>query len=275
MSFSFSFSSLPAEVLRHLTGSVFLPVVLWAEFILISKFLFSLAVALRMTFLFPSLGCLPVHKLEYRHIQNLQLSSVPTVCVEKEMATHSSILAWRIPWTEEPGGLPSVESDRVGHDWSDSIAAGAATVCSSVRITGVGALSPQSSSRAPGRAESPPGRAVLLLLSAHQPGVASPLPSLFSVAGSPLLAPARQLWPRGRCSKWQPPSRPACPGFSVLYRNSGSAKSRSDRKNVKLFSQCLDDGPSPSWDNHTASEGIWTSLYFLFRSHNINPVLLT
>ena len=51
---------------------------------------------------------------------------------------------------------------------------------------------------------------------------------------------------RGRCSKQQPPSRPACPGFSVLYRNSGSAKSRSDRKNVKLFSQCLDDGPSPS-----------------------------
>ena len=35
---------------------------------------------------------------------------------EKEMATHSSILAWRIPWTEEPGGLPSMGSHRVGHD---------------------------------------------------------------------------------------------------------------------------------------------------------------
>ena len=35
------------------------------------------------------------------------------------MATHSSILAWRIPWTEEPGGLQSVRSQRVGHDWSD------------------------------------------------------------------------------------------------------------------------------------------------------------
>ena len=32
------------------------------------------------------------------------------------MATHSSILAWRIPWTEEPGGLQSTESQRVGHD---------------------------------------------------------------------------------------------------------------------------------------------------------------
>ena len=39
--------------------------------------------------------------------------------LEKEMATHSSVLAWRIPGTEEPGGLPSVESHRVGHDWSD------------------------------------------------------------------------------------------------------------------------------------------------------------
>ena len=36
--------------------------------------------------------------------------------LEKEMATHSSILAWRIPWIEEPGGLQSVGSQRVGHD---------------------------------------------------------------------------------------------------------------------------------------------------------------
>ena len=35
------------------------------------------------------------------------------------MATHSSILSWRIPWTEEPGGLQSIESQRVGHDRSD------------------------------------------------------------------------------------------------------------------------------------------------------------
>ena len=36
--------------------------------------------------------------------------------LEKEMTAHSSVLAWRIPWTEEPGGLPSMASHRVGHD---------------------------------------------------------------------------------------------------------------------------------------------------------------
>ena len=36
--------------------------------------------------------------------------------LEKEMATHSSILAWKIPWTEEPGRLQSTGSQRVGHD---------------------------------------------------------------------------------------------------------------------------------------------------------------
>ena len=35
---------------------------------------------------------------------------------EEGMATHSSVLAWRIPWTEEPGGLQSMRSHRVGHD---------------------------------------------------------------------------------------------------------------------------------------------------------------
>ena len=43
--------------------------------------------------------------------------------LEKELATHSSVLAWRIPETGEPGGLPSMGSHRVGHDWSDLAAA--------------------------------------------------------------------------------------------------------------------------------------------------------
>ena len=43
--------------------------------------------------------------------------------LEREMATHSSVLAWRIPGTGEPGGLPSMGSHRVGHDWSDLAAA--------------------------------------------------------------------------------------------------------------------------------------------------------
>ena len=37
--------------------------------------------------------------------------------LEKEMATHSSILGWDISWTEKPGGLQSMESQRIGHDW--------------------------------------------------------------------------------------------------------------------------------------------------------------
>ena len=41
--------------------------------------------------------------------------------LEKEMAAHSSILAWRIPWTEEPVGLQSTGSQRVGHDWATSL----------------------------------------------------------------------------------------------------------------------------------------------------------
>ena len=43
--------------------------------------------------------------------------------LEKEMTTHSSVLAWRIPGTEEPGGLPSMGSHRVGHNGSDLAAA--------------------------------------------------------------------------------------------------------------------------------------------------------
>ena len=37
---------------------------------------------------------------------------------EEEMATYSSIFAWRIPWTEEPGGLQSMGSQKVGYDWA-------------------------------------------------------------------------------------------------------------------------------------------------------------
>ena len=43
--------------------------------------------------------------------------------LEKEIATHSSVLAWRIPGTAEPGGLPSMGSHRIRHDWSDLAAA--------------------------------------------------------------------------------------------------------------------------------------------------------
>ena len=48
--------------------------------------------------------------------------------LEEEMATHSSVLAWRIPGTAEPGGLPSMGSHRVSHDWSHLAAAAAARI---------------------------------------------------------------------------------------------------------------------------------------------------
>ena len=49
------------------------------------------------------------------------------------MATHSSVLAWRIPGTGEPGGLPSLGSHRVGHDWSDLAAAAAEIVIKKIK----------------------------------------------------------------------------------------------------------------------------------------------
>ena len=52
---------------------------------------------------------------------------------EKAMAPHSSTLAWKIPWMGEPGGLPSIGSHRVGHDWSD-LAAAAVSFCPGVAV---------------------------------------------------------------------------------------------------------------------------------------------
>ena len=59
----------------------------------------------------------------YKHICLLTMVTVPLdmqddreLNLGKGMATHSSILAWRIPWTEEPGGLLSTVSQRIGHN---------------------------------------------------------------------------------------------------------------------------------------------------------------
>ena len=55
-----------------------------------------------------------------KNLPAVQKTRVPSLGQEdplqKEMATHFSILAWRTPWTEEPGGLQSMELQRVGHD---------------------------------------------------------------------------------------------------------------------------------------------------------------
>ena len=62
------------------------------------------------------------------------LSDSLMITMEKEMATHSSILAWRIPGMEEPGQLQSMVSHRVGHNWSDLAAAAAAIAIYSIAI---------------------------------------------------------------------------------------------------------------------------------------------
>ena len=54
--------------------------------------------------------------------------------LEKEMAARTSILAWRIPGTEEPSGLPSMGSHRVGHNWSNLAAAAAAAAYSNILV---------------------------------------------------------------------------------------------------------------------------------------------
>ena len=55
-----------------------------------------------------------------KHLPTMQETQVQSLgwedLLEKEMATHSSILAWKIPWTEEPGRLQSMGLERVGHD---------------------------------------------------------------------------------------------------------------------------------------------------------------
>ena len=57
------------------------------------------------------MGCSPCGHKELGTTEQLHLHTL-----EKEMATHSSVLAWRVPGMGEPGELPSMESQRVGHD---------------------------------------------------------------------------------------------------------------------------------------------------------------
>ena len=57
-------------------------------------------------------NCLPVQATQEKHSHSLGREDP----LEKETATHSSILAWKIPWTEEPGGIEPMGLQRVGHD---------------------------------------------------------------------------------------------------------------------------------------------------------------
>ena len=69
--------------------------------------------------------------LRVGHNWTTSLSLFTFMRLEKEMATHSSVLAWKIPGMGEPGGLPSMGSHRIGHDWSDL----AATACDEGQIS--------------------------------------------------------------------------------------------------------------------------------------------
>ena len=128
--------------------------------------------------------------------------------LEKEMATHSSTLAWRIPGTEEPGGLPSMGSHRVGHDWRD-LAATAARLSNtglkpSVRRSwksGVG-LHQQSGGLVGGRNTQQVTRASAIRSRGwSRPALPGPVPQSSRVAGSRALAVAS--WGEGGgLSRW-------------------------------------------------------------------------
>ena len=74
-------------------------------------------------------GCSPWGRKESERLSDFTFT-FHFHALEKEMATHSSVLAWRIPGMGEPGGLPSMGSHRVRHDWSN-LAAAAAYITSS------------------------------------------------------------------------------------------------------------------------------------------------
>ena len=67
-------------------------------------------------------GCSPWGRWELDTTERLHFH-FSLSCIGQEMATHSSVLAWRIPGMEKPGGLPSMGLHRVGHDWSNLAAA--------------------------------------------------------------------------------------------------------------------------------------------------------
>ena len=83
----------------------------------VSSFLFNISdhsLLTRESYLVHWRICLPVQETQKSRVQSLGREDP----LEEGMATHSSILAWRIPWTEEPCGLQSVWLQRVRHDWA-------------------------------------------------------------------------------------------------------------------------------------------------------------
>ena len=102
----------PACSMAHLeTQRTFL---LFSLYLKIPVSIFKLLIlflSFRKQFTFPNSAYI------YRIPKQLNKMQILEIFLEKKMATHSSIPAWRILWTEEPGGLQSMSSQRVGHDW--------------------------------------------------------------------------------------------------------------------------------------------------------------
>ena len=84
-----------------------------------------------------------------RHDWATSLHSLHTLSLEKEMPTHSTILAWRIPWTEEPGRPWFIGLQRVGHAWSD-------WACTHVIVIKPGILTPAHTHTVPDRSDKRP-----------------------------------------------------------------------------------------------------------------------
>ena len=106
----------------------FIPEILLKPIYFFASKLFTLSTFMRinaeityLVFLFYT--CSPQIHFRLHILQGVFLNKIMTLhsLMEKAMAPHSSTLAWKIPWTEEPGGLQSMGSLRVGHDWATSL----------------------------------------------------------------------------------------------------------------------------------------------------------
>ena len=93
----------------------YIHVLLYRFFFLVMSFLGFWGFFLRASLLAQSIKNLPA--VQETWVRSLGWEGP----LETEMATHSSILAWKISWTQEPGGLQSMGSQRVGHDWATNI----------------------------------------------------------------------------------------------------------------------------------------------------------
>ena len=87
----------------------------WNLFSCLSALQFYISFSLYSYFIAFAYSLFQLHSCLYN------IDDIPCGIVEKAMATHSSTLAWEIPWMEEPGGLQSTGSRRVGHDWATSL----------------------------------------------------------------------------------------------------------------------------------------------------------